>query len=219
MKKSILYKIQIIIMTVVFLSSILGCKKQSEKELILIEENHNTYYEKGIKLISPYIELEGRKSINGKKMEGEIKTGIEYLDAVTKINSNNYSAYWVKGKGYQVLKMHKNAYDEFNYSFKINKENPDVARELMIECIELGKGKEAVEISLFASSLKPNDSGLIGNVALSYLISGNLILAEQNIKKAIELNPKDKINLRLDQIINEVKTGKRKKPKNYNDLL
>ena len=38
----------------------------------------------------------------------------------------------------------------------------------MIECLHLGKGKEAVNVSRHALSLDSSNPGLIGNLALSY---------------------------------------------------
>ena len=167
------------------------CYVQKQKtNLVLTEENHNEYYNKGVKLI----------------------------DAVTSINQNNFAAFWVKGKGYQALEEHESAYTEFRKSFQLKKDNPDVARELILECLSLGNGKEAVEVSLHTLTLDSNNSGLVANLALSYLINGDLDLSSKNIDKAIELDPNDKINYNLKKVIDEVITGKRKQPKKYDDL-
>ena len=201
-----------------FLSTLFSCKNPGSKKLVLIEENHNPYYLKGTELIKPYMELEGKTIVVNKKITDSIKEGIKYLDAVTTINPNNFAAYWVKGKGYQVLRQHANAYLQFDKSFEIQKDNPDVARELMIECLYLGKGKEAVEISLHALSLDSLNAGLIGNLSLAYLINGDIDLAKNTIKKAVAADPKDKINLRLEEIVNEVISGKRNRPTKYDEI-
>jgi tetratricopeptide (TPR) repeat protein len=201
-----------------FLSTLFGCKDSNSKELVLTQENHNPYYLKGTKLIEPYMDLEGKSNTVNKKIEDSIKEGIRYLDAVTKINPDNFAAYWIKGKGYQTMKQHESAYLQFDKSFELKKDNPDVARELMIECVHLGKGKEAVEVSLHALALDNSNAGLIGNLALAYLINGDTDLADKTIKKAIEADPNDKINLRLNQIIDKVISGKRNRPTKYDEI-
>jgi len=209
-----------IILTVIFglLTSLIGCSQNNNIELVLTEENHNPYYLKGTKLIEPFMDLEGKSLKIDSKAKDSIMEGIRYLDAVTKINPNNFAAYWIKGKGYQSLNQHDSAYFQFDKSFELNKENTDVARELMIECLFLGKGEKAVYLSLHALSLDTLNTGLIGNLALAYLINGDTDLASQTIKKAMQLDPIDKINLNISQIINDVIIGKRKRPTKYDEI-
>ncbi len=200
------------------LISFLKSDKFENLELEIVQENHNLYYEKGTELITPYIKYSDKPFRPKQKNELKLKAGIKYLDAVTKLNPENDSAYWVKGKAYQAMNMHKEAYDEFNQGFKLNKENPDFGRELAEECLYLGFGKAAVSVSKFASSLDPNDAGLLGNVALSYLINGELLNSKQTIRKAMELDPDDEINKSLNLVIEEVVSGKRKRPNSLRDL-
>ena len=199
-------------------TSLFGCSQNKKTELVLTEENHNPYYLKGTKLIEPFMDLEGKSIKVDTKSKDSIIEGIRYLDAVTKINPNNFAAYWVKGKGYQTLKQHDSAYLQFDKSFELKKDNPDVARELMIECLHLGKGKEAVKVSLHSLSLDSTNAGLIGNLALAYLINGDTELADKTIKKTIQTDPNDKINLKLSDIINEVIIGKRNRPTKYDEI-
>jgi hypothetical protein len=51
--------------------------------------------------------------------------GIRDLDAVTAFNPENWPAFWIKGKGYQVLGDQVSANFEFKSSFTIQKQNPD----------------------------------------------------------------------------------------------
>jgi tetratricopeptide (TPR) repeat protein len=209
-----------ITLTIMFglLTTLFGCSESKKTELILTEENHNPYYLKGTELIKPFMNLEETSITIYKKAKDSILEGIRYLDAVSKINPNNFAAYWVKGKGYQSLKQHDSAYFQFDKSFQIKKDNSDLARELMIECLYLGKGKEAVDVSLYALSLDSSNAGLIGNLALSYLIKGERELADKTIKRAILAEPSDIINLKLEQIINDVIIGKRKRPTKYDEI-
>jgi tetratricopeptide (TPR) repeat protein len=200
------------------LSSFFGFTQTKKNELVLKEENHNEYYRIGTKLIEPYLILSNKSPVLDKKAEVNIIEGIRYLDAVTQINPLNFAAFFIKGKGYQTLEQHENAYFQFEKSFQLNKENSDVSRELMLECVSLGKGKEAVKISLHALTIDSTNSGLIANLALSYLINGDLKLANEAIDNAILIDPIDPINNNLKTIIEEVISGKRARPMKYDDL-
>lgn len=194
-----------------------SCSSKEKTITDLSQERHNEYYQKGCDLIQPFMVLHGNeiKSPQSKK----IKEGIMYLDAVTKINPENWAAFWIKGKGYQALADNSSAYAEFKSSYSIQKENPDVARELMIECLNLGKADEGIQVAKDAMTLRPNESGIIANVALALLIKGNLDEALKHIDKAISLDPSDEINRNVKSFIEEVRSGKRKQPKTYFDLM
>ncbi len=180
-------------------------------------ERHDEYYKKGLSCIEPYIIIHGkprnRPNIN------KIKEGIKYLDAVTKINPKNWAAFYLRGKAYQAIGDSRSAYNEFKKSFDIEKENPDVARELTIEALNLGKGEEGVEIAKHALTLKPNNPGLMANLGIAYLINGEIDNAADIAKQATNLDPLDKINKQVLEIIKEVKSGKRPQPKKYSDLM
>ena len=180
-------------------------------------ERQDEYYKKGFACIDPYVQLDGRQS--QRPNADKIKKGIKYLDAVSRINPDNWAAFWLKGKAYQALGRPQPAYNEFKKAFDIEKENADVARELMIETLNLGKGEEGVEIGKHALSLKPNNPGLMGNLGLAYLINGEINNAEDITRKAISLDPQDGINKQILNIIKEVKSGKRTQPKKYSDLM
>jgi tetratricopeptide (TPR) repeat protein len=180
-------------------------------------ERHDEYYQKGLSCIEPYIIIHGKP--HSRPNRDKIKEGIKYLDAVTKINPENWAAFWMKGKAYQAIGHSKSAYNEFKKAFDIEKDNPDVARELVIEALNLGKGEEGVEIAKHALTLKPNNPGLMANLGLAYLINGEIENAEDITRKAINLDPLDEINKRVLDIIEEVKSGKRPQPKKYSDLM
>ena len=132
-------------------------------------ERHDEYYGKGCRCIEPYMQLHEGKS--KKPNEDKIIEGIKYLDAVTKINPENWAAFWIKGKGYQALGDNESSYREFNKSFSIQKSNPDVARELTFASLNLGKSEEGIRIAKHALSLHPTNSGLMANLSLAYLIN------------------------------------------------
>lgn len=200
------------------ITSIFDRFQNQNTELVLIEENHDKYADKGMQLIEPYVILLGKSPRSDKNKETRLLEGIRYLDAVSQINPDNFGAFWFKGKAYQALNQHEQAYQAFEKSFELNKQNPDVARELMLECLDLGKGQRAVEVALHALGQNKKDTGLIANLALAYLFNADLDLASKTIGKAIAAAPSDQINQNVKKIIDEVISGKRPQPKKHSDL-
>lgn len=182
------------------------------------DEEHNFVYEKGTSLIVPHMILLGQNRKPSNKDINHIKQGILYLDEVTKYNPKNWSAYWAKGKGYQILKQHENSYYEFKQSFHFQNRHPDVARELASSCLELGLGDEAVEVTKHAISLTPEDAGLYANLALAYLIVGKNAEAHEAVNKSLQMEPKDRITKYVKKVVDEVLKGKRAQPKKMSDF-
>jgi tetratricopeptide (TPR) repeat protein len=197
-----------------FISKITSfCTSIPEKELELIAENHDLYLSKAAKLIMPYIEYSDKPFRPKKKHESKLFFGIRYLDAVTTINPKNHAAYWVKGKAYQAMRKHSEAYKQFQKAFDLYQEESAYPNELAKECLTLGKFKEAIIALKFAFSLEPEDAGLLGNLALSYLLDGETLLAKDTIQKAQDLNSDDIININIYNLITDVLAGKRERPK------
>jgi tetratricopeptide (TPR) repeat protein len=183
-------------------------------------EEHNRYFTEGADLIQPYLRLLGapdRKAPSGKARH-RLERGIDLLNAVVTYNPTNWSAYWLMGKAYQALDESQKAYDAFGKSYAIQKENPDVAREYMFECLELGKVDEAVPIAEHALSLRPTDGGLHANLAIAYTLAGRIADAQSAIDKALRIAPSDKISLGISRRIQQIADGKRPQPRNIREL-
>ena len=182
--------------------------------------DHNRIYQEACDLIQPYMRLEGAKprSAESGKARDELNRGIFLLQRVVEINPRNWSAYWVLGKAYQSLNDSSSACDAFGKSFEIQKENPDVAREYMFECLNLGRAEDGIAAARRAVELKPNDSGLLANLALAYLIGGRLDDALSNVDQSLMLEPDDTVTQALKKLALEVQQGKRAQPTSMRDL-
>lgn len=208
------------------LSSIFGCRKPPATDastttvvVITNDAQHNQVYKRGTELISPHMQLLDKSPKVTKTARDEVSQGIQDLDAVTAYDPQNWAAFWVKGKGYQVLGNHEAANSEFRKSFDIQKQNPDVAREYASSCLELGFGAEAIRATLHAIQLAPEDAGLHANLALAFLIDGQNTEAKKAIQKSLEMSPHDKISQAVQRMVDEVIAGKRKQPKTMADLI
>ncbi len=182
------------------------------------DEQHDEVFERGSQLISPYMQLLGRNPTITKQAKNEVEQGIRDLDAVTAYNPENWAAFWIKGKGYQVLGAHRAANHEFKASFDIQKKNPDVAREYASSCLELGYGPEAVQATQHAITLSPDDAGLHANLALALLIDGKNSEAKQAIDRSLQMSPDDIVPQAVQRAVDEVISGRRPQPENMADL-
>jgi Flp pilus assembly protein TadD len=128
-----------------------------------------------------------------RKAQKDISRGIELLQTVVTLNNQNWSAYWVIGKGYQSLGESEKACDAFGHSFVLQKQNADVAREYMLQCLNLGRAQEGVAAAEHAVALEPNEPGLMANLALAYLIASRNDEALKKAEQSLALDPADTV--------------------------
>ncbi len=182
---------------------------------------HDLLYKQAADLVQqPYFILHGapRKSTPSGKAHTELERAIGLFGRVLGLNPQNWAAAWLAGKAAQSLGDQERAYRFFKRSFEDQKENPDVARELMITCLETKRAKEAVEVAEHAVRLTDSDAGLKANLALARLCAGDHLGAEVAIDAALKGNPRDEISITLKRLIDQVKRGERKQPETPADL-
>ena len=194
-------------------------ERLEQVEIIVTNDvQHDEIYQRGTQLINPHMQLLDRDPQITKTVRAQISEGIRDLDAVTDFNPGNWAAFWIKGKGYQVIGAHEAANREFKASFDLQEQNPDVAREYASSCLELGCGGEAVRIAQYAIELAPNDAGLYANLALAFLIDGNNTGAKTAVEKALTMAPEDMISQAVCDIVDDIIAGRRPQPKTMKDI-
>jgi len=134
------------------------------------------------------------------------------------IHCDNESAMFMIGKIYQRLDEDIEALTWFVRAFRVNGTNADAAREAGIAATDLGDAPLAVEMCQAAVALDPQEPGLIANLALAYLIAGDLDLAAAAAQHRLLRAPKDAISHEVARVISEVRTGRRPQPKSMRDL-
>jgi len=181
---------------------------------------HNRLYKEGSDLISPYMQLVNRDSLPGDSpmARERLERGIDLLNQAISINPANWAAHWIVGKAHQVLGDSENACEAFGKSFALQKGNPDVAREYMFECLNLGRAAKGIAAARQAVTTKPDDAGLIANLALALLIGGKLDEAADTVHKALAIAPTDQISHNLKEMIADVQAGHRAQPSNMAEL-
>lgn len=205
-------------------SALVGCSKQQPRSDIVPaisnDEEHNRYYKEAGNLVTPYFRLsDGReRPANTSKAQADLRRGIALYGAVVRYAPSNWSAYWLMGKAHQALREPTAACEAFGKAYAIQKENADVAREYMFECLEVGRTSEGIAAAEHAQSLEPRDAGLLANVALAYTLAGRTSEALSKVEESISIDPTDKITVNLKRVIREIIEGKRPHPKKLSDL-
>jgi Flp pilus assembly protein TadD len=181
---------------------------------------HDFLYKQATDLVRPYLVLQDVLVKNAKttKARADLERAISLFDRVLSINQENWAAAWFAGKAAQSLGNQERAYGFFKCSFEVQKKNPDVARELMLTCLDTGRAKEAVEVAEHAVQLTDSDAGLKANLALARLCAGDLVGADNAIDAALIQDPRDEISITLQKLIGEVRRGERKQPAKPADL-
>lgn len=184
------------------------------------KELHDFLYKRASALAQPYLVLHNipEKKPDTNLARAQLDMAIGLFDRVLTLNPENWAAAWLAGKAAQSLGEQGRAYYYFARAYKLQKENPDVARELMITCLETKRASEAVVIAEHAVRLTPSDAGLKANLALARLCNADILGAEAAIDAALKQDPKDKISATLKRLIGQVRRGDRKVPETPSDL-
>jgi tetratricopeptide (TPR) repeat protein len=184
------------------------------------EDTSSNPFLKAAKIIEPYALRFGRGSQHKLTLneKDKIFAAITSLKQLTHTTPDYWQAYWIMGKGYQVLGNEEHAYNAFASAYAIEKTNVDVIREYAGACLNLGKGQEGVKLAQEALSLQPDNPGLIANLGLALLINKEVDRAMQEVEKALAKNPSDHITKNLLETIKEIKYGHRRMPEKLSDL-
>jgi len=181
---------------------------------------HDFLYKRATALAQPYLVLHGgpAKSAKSGSATAQLEEAIGLFDRVLVMNPQNWAAAWLAGKAAQSLGQLEPAYGYFARSFEVQKENPDVARELMLTCLDTMRAQQAIAVAEHALRLTPADAGLMANLALARLCNADVAGAEAAIDAALQADPRDEISLTLQRLIGEVRRGERKQPQTPADL-
>ena len=182
---------------------------------------HNTLYKEGVGLIEGELVLGNfgpRVPKPGWFLRRRLRKAIRCFVQVVEINPANWNAMWLMGKVYHRLDDREESLHWFREAHRINPEQPDVAREAGIAALDLGEGNLGLEFCKAAVAMAPNDPGLVANLALAYLISGDVKQAKETAQLAVERNPKDIVSQNVLKLIEKVASGARRIPNSMREL-
>ena len=194
-------------------------RDKSSGELVYIgrtETPLEALYEASATLIQKNSIAPGQPPVRG-RLKTEISQAIEDLGKVVENHPNFWRAHYFIGKGNEAIGDLETAYTAFNKAFELNAEGENVSRALASVCLETDRVEQALAVSIKEATLFPDDQETLGNLAISYLLNGQVAAARKTIDAAIQLDAYDGVNLHVDQLIQDVETGKRPCPQTIRD--
>ena len=176
-------------------------------------ERFNKIFEQAAKRLDDLIFLDGyhRKTLNSsgrKKLEKAIKEFQECLEIVP----DHWQSMFLMAKTYQRLENHAEALELLEKAFMLEVENHSIPMEASLEAMHMENIDKALYYSEESLKRKPNDFALMGNHAMNLLVACKDDEAKKTIEQAISLEPDDSVNKNVKSIINDVISGKRKRP-------
>jgi tetratricopeptide (TPR) repeat protein len=163
------------------------------------------------KVITEHLVTAGEKPLSG-DVAKQVSEAVKMLERVVAVCPDSWKVHWCLGKGEMALGDYEIAYQSLRRAYELERNAETVPRELAGVCLQLGKFDEAVDIAENATSLDPSNTGLIGNLALAYLLAGRTEEARRAISAALKIDGNDEINKLLFQFITEVAEGSRARP-------
>jgi len=177
-------------------------------------------YKKGVALITPYLTMRRSDVKADPQAEANLHEGVRDFETAVKLDGSRADVLWALGQAQQALGDHESAYQALHRAYLFDGgKNADLPKELVLECLETGRGAEAVSVAQDAMRLHPEDSGMLANLALAYVIDGQVDVAIQTADRAVAVDPRDDVSATALQRILEVRAGKRPAPHVLGDLL
>jgi tetratricopeptide (TPR) repeat protein len=174
---------------------------------------YNEAYRRGISLMETYLLLPRGNVASNPQAQTDLRAAIKALDVAIALDPGSSSAWWSRGKAAQLLGDHEHAYESFHGSYKIDEgKNPDSGVQLVLECLETGRGGEAVHVAEIIVQSQPENAGMLANLALAYLINGQIDEAVRTVSTARALDPEDEAIASAKRRIDDVKSGRFPKP-------
>jgi tetratricopeptide (TPR) repeat protein len=178
-------------------------------------DRHNALTRRGWALVKDRLVLQEEKPVGppGEDDRTQLRGAIGCFEQALEINPEGWSSMWALGKIYQRLGEHATAFDWFARAHAINPEQPDVAREAGIAAMDSGRLEEALALCRSAVASRPDEPGLVCNLALAHCLAGQDAEAEQCAAEAVRRDPSDSISATVLGFVRDVASGKRPRPK------
>jgi Flp pilus assembly protein TadD len=117
--------------------------------------------------------------------------GLEFLERILEQEPRFWPAMIPISYGYKQIGQFERAYEALTKCYEIQPNNPDIASELGICAIHLGKYKEGERYLLQAVNASPTHKGYLKNLATYYSAVPKKRRALEIIDKLLELYPDD----------------------------
>jgi tetratricopeptide (TPR) repeat protein len=176
-------------------------------------------YRHGVSLMEAYLDLPRDKVKSNPQSKPDLSAAIQSLDVAVGIEPDSSTAWWARGKAQQLLGDHEAAYESFHRSYKIDEgKNPDAGVQLLLECLETGRGGEAVQVAENINKAQPDNAGMLANLALAYLINGQIDDAERAVSTAEAIDPEDSAITSAKKRVDDVRAGRLPRPQHIAEI-
>lgn len=135
---------------------------------------------------------------------GKFREAYEMSQAALKQNPQYFDALIISGWVLDTWERREEACQYFKKALEIEPENKLVRMKYAYALSALGKGKEALEIYNNLKEESPKDYRIYSDLGIVHTSLGNLELARENLKKAMELNPCAETFLNYSVILGKV---------------
>ena len=144
---------------------------------------------------------------------GRLREAIRCYKEALEINPAGWPSIWLIGKIYQRLGEHATSLEWFTRAYMLNPTEPEMAREAGLAALDCGEAETALRFCQAAVDSKPDDFGLLCNLALAHMLSGNDDAAVQCATRAVQADPSDEIFANAQKLVCDIRDGKRRRPK------
>lgn len=181
---------------------------------------HNKLFEEASAIIKDEIPLHDRPPLArpGWLLRRRLKRSLSLFDRVLGLAPENWSAMWLVGKVHQRLGDGATALSWFERAYQVNPSQPDVAREASLCAMDIGRGDAAVVFAHRAAQIEPDSAGLLANLALAYLLAGNIGEAQRSIDRSLSADASDTISQTIKAIIHDFAANGSTPPKTTAEL-
>jgi Flp pilus assembly protein TadD len=103
-------------------------------------------------------------------------------------------------------------------AYQANASEVYVAREASLMAMHLGEAEDAIVYAYRATQIKPDDAGLVSNLALAYLLANRLADAKREVERSLKMDPNDAITKWTRGVIEAFIAFKKTPPRRVDDL-
>ncbi|CAA9200883.1 SseB family protein [Flavobacterium collinsii] len=176
-------------------------------------QQFNQIFEQAGKKQEGLIVLDGYRKKELKETEKlKLEESIKDFKKCLEIAPEHWQSMVLISKAFQRLERHEEALEQLELAFKLELENHIIPMEASLEAMHLKDIEKAIFYSEESLKRKPNDFTLLGNHAMTLLVTKRDQEAKETIDLAIKLQPNDSINKNIESIIRDVIAKKRERP-------
>ena len=175
---------------------------------------HDLHYRKGWELAKVLLLIDGKRAgLLTPFARSRFRKAARHFESALAIHPTGWSSMWALGKICQRLGEFDQALTWFSRAHSIEPGQPDVAREAGLAALETNEPERAKVFLEAAIRARPEDPGLVANLALAQLLSGSVDDAQHSASEAVARAPQDQISRRVLGVVQKVRAGRFPMPK------